>query len=136
MGTGMAGADQSRVDGPRASHQVRHTEGPAGAEADDCAVRGALGGRPVLPVDARAASHELPVDAAVPAGLHAHGADVWLDANADRHGPCGHSHRESDHGSTLTIRLGALFCQRSNRSNEAPIRSRPLKASSTTTESP
>src|SRR6186997_2828677 len=119
MGTGMAGADQSRIDGPRAGHQVRHTEGPAGAEADDGAVRGALDGRSVLPAAARATSHQLPVDAAVPTGLHAHGADVWLDANADRHGPCGHSLRESDPGTTLTIRLGALFCQRSNRSNEA-----------------
>ena len=46
----MAGADQSRVDCPRTGHQVRNPEGPAGAEADDGAVRGALGGRCVLPL--------------------------------------------------------------------------------------
>src|SRR6188472_3386186 len=122
----MAGADQSRVDCPRTGHQVRDPEGPAGAEADDGAVRGALGGRSVLPAAARAASHQLPVDAAVPAGLRAHGADVRLDAHPDRHGPCGHPYRESDHGSTLTIGAGAVSVSDpdagTRRASSAPVK--------------
>ena len=115
LGTSVAGADQPGVDGPRAGHPVHHAQGPGAPEADSGAVPGALGGRPVLPDDARAASHPLPVDSAVRAGLHAHRADFRLDAHADRHGPGGHLRHGSGHKTTLTIRSGTTIVLRSRR---------------------